>query len=149
MNSLEIQECLAKLPVRNVGVYAADKLPHRISPSTAIVVNTEPHNEDGEHWVAFYLNGKGVIEYFDSYGQPPYLPFYQGFLRRNARRYLYNEHRLQSDTSQVCGHYCLVYLYCRSHYGLKMMDFLQMFDDTLTSHNDALIKKLFTSMYRK
>lgn len=153
MNTIEIENYLSKLSVQNVGVYAADQLPHRISPSTAMVVNTDPHNEDGTHWVAFYLDGevesRGVIEFFDSYGQPPHLYFYQGFLRRNARRYLYNEHRLQSDNTQVCGHYCLVYLYLRIHYGLKIKDFVQLFDFSSTPHNDALIKRLFVKLYRK
>lgn len=148
MNSIELQRYLNKLPVQNVAVYAADQLPHRISPSTAIIVNTDPHNEHGTHWVAFYLED-GLIEYFDSYGQPPYLHFYQGFLRRNARRYLYNEHRLQGDNSLVCGQYCLVYLYYRTHHNIKMSDFVQIFDDSTTAatHNDVLIKKLFMQMY--
>ena len=148
MNTLDIEKYLSKLPVQNFGVYAADQLPHYISPSTAIIVNTDPHNENGTHWVAFYLNRNGgLIEFFDSYGQPPHLQFYQGLLRRNARRYLYNEHRLQSDNTLVCGHYCLVYLFCRTHYGMKMMDFVQLFDDSSTARNDALIRKLFTQMY--
>lgn len=154
MNTIEIEKYLSKLPVQNVGVYAADQLPHRISPSTAMIVNTDPHNEDGTHWVAFYLDGeeesRGIIEFFDSYGQPPHLYFYQEFLRRNARRYLYNEHRLQSDNTLVCGRYCLVYLYLRTHQdGMNMTDFVQLFDFSSTAHNDALIKRLFVKMYHK
>lgn len=154
MNSLQIEKYLSTLPVQNFGVYAADLIPTRISPSTALVVNTDPHNEGGVHWVAFYLNGGGQqIEYFDSFGLPPHLPFYQGFLRRNARRYLYNERRLQGADSSVCAQYCLTYLYCRTHFDMTMMDFVQLFDDddddTSTGHNDALIRRLFTHMYAK
>lgn len=153
MDTLQIEKCLSTLPVQNFGVYAADCLPHHISPSTALVVNTDPHNEGGTHWVAFYLDenfndGRGMIEYFDSYGQPPHLQFYQGFLRRNARRYLYNEHRLQSDTTRVCGQYCLVYLYFRTRHDLRMTDFVQLFGDGSTSDNDAAIKRLFRKIYK-
>ena len=156
MNTLQIEKYLSTLPVHNVGVHAADCLPHIISPSTALVVNTDPHNEGGTHWVAFYLDenyndGRGMIEYFDSYGQPPHLHYYQGFLRRNARRYLYNEHRLQSDNTQVCGQYCLVYLYLRTKFDLKMLEFVQLFGDTAssTTHNDALVERLFNFLYIK
>lgn len=153
MNTLQIEKHLSQLPVQNTGVYAADCLPHHISTSTALVVNTDPHNEEGEHWVAIYLDedfndGRGKIEYFDSYGQPPHLQFYQGFLRRNARSYLYNEYRLQSDHTQVCGQYCLVYLYYRTVYNLKMMDFVNMFgDSSSTEQNDSTIASLFRKIY--
>lgn len=153
MNTIQIEKYISALPVQNVGVYASDQLPYRISPSTAMIVNTDPHNEDGTHWVAFYLDGdeesSGIIEFFDSYGQPPHLYFYQGFLRRNARRYVYNEHRLQSDNTQVCGQYCLVYLYLRTHQEAGMEDFAQLFDFSSTAHNDALIKRLFENIYLK
>lgn len=150
MNTIQIQNYLSTLPVQNFGVYAADLLPRHISPSTAIIVNTDPHNEAGAHWVAFYLGDRNTIEYFDSYGQPPHSHFYQGFLRRNARRYLYNEHRLQDDNSQVCGYYCLVYLYYRSNTQLdmKMTDFVQLFGSS-TKQNDALIKKMFVNIFHK
>ena len=152
MNTLQIEKYLITLPVRNVGVYAADCLPHRISPYTALVVNTDPHNETGTHWVVFYLDenysdGRGMIEYFDSYGQPPHLHSYQGFLRRNARRYLYNEVCLQSLDSQVCGHYCLLYLYYRTVCDLRMKDFVQLFGDSSTTHNDAAVKRLFQKIF--
>lgn len=149
MNTVQIERHLSKLPVSNVGVYAADRIPQHISPSTAMIVNTDPHNEEGTHWVSFYLNRNGIIEYFDSYGQPPYLPTYQGFLKRNAKcRYIYNDHRLQSDDSSVCAHYCLVYLYLRTtHHNMKMMDFVHLFDNTSTAQNDAIIKKVFTQLY--
>lgn len=157
MDTVQILRYLSRLHnVQNVGVYAADCLPYRISPSTAIVVNTDPHNEDGTHWVAFYLDGeeegKGIIEYFDSFGQPPHFQFYQEFLRRNGRRYIYNDHRLQSDNSMVCGLYCLVYLYLRTHHhpplGVKMTDFVQLFDFSSTAHNDAMIERLFLHLYK-
>ena len=35
-----------------------------------IIFNTDPHTEDGEHWVALYMDlKKGKIYYFDSYGE--------------------------------------------------------------------------------
>ena len=35
-----------------------------------IIFNTDPHTEDGEHWVALYMDlVKGKLYYFDSYGE--------------------------------------------------------------------------------
>lgn len=54
------------------GVYPRDLIPHQLRPyEKAIVVNTDPHDRPGMHWVCLYLNTP-IIEYFDSYGLPPY-----------------------------------------------------------------------------
>ena len=37
---------------------------------TCCVINTSDVNEEGEHWVALHVTGKGHCEYFDSYGLP-------------------------------------------------------------------------------
>jgi hypothetical protein len=36
-----------------------------------LIVNTDPHNKPGSHWVAIYGDGDGHTEFFDSYGKPP------------------------------------------------------------------------------
>lgn len=125
MNTTTIEYYLKKLPrhkVKHWAVCAADTLPTTILPSTVLVVNTMPHTDGGEHWVVFYLPDPvtccthqlttPVIEYFDSYGRPPYVAEYQQFLRRQSRyRYIYNKYKLQGLHTTVCAHYCLTYLY--------------------------------------
>ena len=85
MNTREILLYLKRLHgIRHIGVYASDRMPSYILPSTAIVVNTDPHTERGEHWVAFYLDENAEhIEYFDSFGNPPHLDDFQRFLKRS------------------------------------------------------------------
>src|SRR5436190_570251 len=121
MNSLTIQKYLNQLPrdkIQTARVYASDLLPaSQILPSTAYVVNTMPHTHDGEHWVLIYLPpsadvGGGIIEFFDSFGRPPYLSEYQKFLRHNARRrYLFNKYRLYKYYFNICSffgfHFCV------------------------------------------
>lgn len=148
MNTKEIAQLLKRIPgIRNTGVYASDCLPLHISPSTAIVVNTDPHTRSGTHWVVFYLDEDGNrIEYFDSFGLPPHLPYYQQFLKRNARRYVYNEHRLQGYNSFVCAHYCLTFLYSRAN-GLTMNEFVNAFSFKNTTLNDGFIYSLYKSIF--
>ena len=151
MNTTQITNYLRSLQtaagLQHVGVYAADCLPtYKMPSSSAIVVNTDPHTEQGAHWVAFYLGPDGRrLEYFDSFGRPPHPDTYQSFLRRNKLPYVYNNSRLQGFNTSVCGHYCLGYLYCRS-LGLGMQDFVQLFDDS-TLVNDVLMYNLFELMY--
>lgn len=154
MDTITILKCLEQLPksgVSNVGVYASDRLPTRISPSTAIVVNTKPQTDSGEHWVAFYWDqNSNRIEFFDSFGRAPYPSDYQQFLRRNSRvPFVFNKYRLQGYSTSVCGHYCLSYLYFRVVYGISMNDFVHCFDVSQqhTSANDALVRQLFKTLY--
>ena len=56
------------------GVYARDRIPQRLRPyEKAMVINTDPHDKPGAHWVCVY-SVPPVVEYFDSYGMKPYFP---------------------------------------------------------------------------
>ena len=37
------------------GVYPIDRLPKATKFPAALIANTQPSNQDGEHWVSFYL----------------------------------------------------------------------------------------------
>ncbi|XP_036150790.1 uncharacterized protein LOC118648558, partial [Monomorium pharaonis] len=106
MNSLEILRALRQLNAKYVGVYPADRLPRVWTRSTAIVANTDNHNQPGEHWVAFYVDERGTGTYFDSYGLPPLDSRFLLRLRRNSAKYRWNTVPLQGLLSQTCGQYC-------------------------------------------
>ena len=150
MNSTQILSYLKKLPgIQHIGVYASDRMPNYIRPSTAIIVNTDPHTRSGTHWVAFYLDRNAEhVEYFDSFGSPPHLPDFQRFLKRIGRRYIYNRNRLQGFNSSVCGYYCLLYLLCKSH-GMTMNEFVNSFSFINFVHNDTSIYGLFRLMFKQ
>lgn len=145
MNSDEIYHYLKYLPVHSFGVYASDCLPVRIPPLTAIVVNTDPHTHQGTHWIAFFRDLNGRLEFFDSYGCPPTVYDHIRFIRRNSCCYFYNPITMQSIESSVCGLYCLSYLYFRSH-GFEMKDFTSLFNDNV-NRNDSLIVGIFKHLY--
>ena len=80
-----------------------------------IVFNTDPHTEDGEHWVCCFIDTvKEKIYYFDSYGDriPTRI---RKFVRTveeqsekigNKYEYKFNKKRHQYSMSE-CGMYCL------------------------------------------
>lgn len=156
MDTIQVRRYMNLLPrdrLHNREVYASDRLPTHMLPSTAIVVNTVPHTEGGEHWVVFYWDegdaSTNRVEYFDSLGRPPYQTDYQQFMRRNSNcRFVYNKYRLQGFDTTVCGHYCLTYLYCRVCYGISMNDFVNIFNGSVASaENDAFVVQLFDVLY--
>lgn len=146
MNSLQVEWCLKKLPVQNVGVFPSDCLPIKITPSTAFVVNTDPHTKTGTHWIAIYLDKHQRLEYFDSSGKPPTVPDHVNFIRRNCWQYHFNHNKLQGDFSPVCGHYCLTYLYFRLQ-GYSMQDYVSQFS-TNVNQNDFHVCNMFDYCYK-
>ena len=81
------------------GVYARNLIPHSLRPyEKAIVVNTDPHDQPGTHWVCLYVIPP-VVEYFDSYGMKAFLPDILNFIDRH-----------QALNTTVCCQYCVYYL---------------------------------------
>lgn len=120
--------CDADMKKKVIGVFASDQIPkyyHR--RPFGLIVNSDPHYLGGRHWLAFYVDERGVLEAFDSYGNFPdmYSPFLKDFMRRFTRKSV-NTKILQSVDTKVCGQYCLFYLMCRCR-GYSMTDFTNMF----------------------
>ena len=84
-----------------------------------IIFNTDPHTEDGEHWVAMYMDlNKGKLYYFDSYGEeiPGQIEKFadnvikqaNSMKRNNFKKYI-SKKRHQFSESE-CGMYCLYFI---------------------------------------
>ena len=124
------------------GVFPADRLPAKIqSYPRAFIVNTDPHDKPGTHWIAMYFPDKTTSEFFDSYGMPPsfYSPYFIEILGRYPSQKR-NQEDFQQMFSDVCGDYALMYVYRRAK-GDSMEDIA---DRTFTSSqrlNDRLVKE--------
>jgi hypothetical protein len=108
----------------SIGVFAANQLPSIYKKPAAFIANTDDQGKPGTHWVAFYIPQSGRIEFFDSYGLPPLVNGHLSFL--NGRLWSHNRRELQSLTSDVCGHYCLMFLACRMN-GHPLKSFQTLF----------------------
>lgn len=134
------------------GVYACDQLPkqHLHHPS-ALVINTDPADKPGQHWVAVFITADGDGEYFDSFGHGPSVPQIIHFLQKNTKRVIPNPRVLQSAFSTVCGQYTIFFLLHRCR-GLNMTKIIKLFSsDTLDNDfnvND-FVKKHFPSIKTK
>ena len=115
MNTLEIKRYLEKNEdTRNIflNVYAVDQLPKRKIEQERwlLVCNCCPANKRGEHWIAmFYENEE--LEFFDSFGLSPedYDGVTEFLLAQKPKDIIFNTIQLQSDESDACGHYCILY----------------------------------------
>jgi|UniRef100_A0A6C0BYT0 hypothetical protein len=80
-----------------------------------IIFNTDPHTEDGEHWVCCFIDAvKERVYYFDSYGDriPTRIRKFVRTVEKQSEKigdkyeYKFNKRRHQYSMSE-CGMYCL------------------------------------------
>ena len=102
--------CVLVKTISNVhvaGVFPKDEIPKNFpSYPACLVANTDVASDPGEHWVALYFPNAGLCEFFDSFGGPPSV--YD--ISIDVPKIQYSNVKLQSDTTTVCGHYCIYFL---------------------------------------
>lgn len=110
-----------------IGVFACDRLPFRIEGPATLIINTDPGDEPGEHWVAVHLLGAERADFFCPFGFPPLIPDIQRFLSRNGSRGLrYNQCTMQDATTTICGDFCICFVRCVAR-GICLPEFISQF----------------------
>ena len=108
MNSNQISSILGRVIGRNrfTGVFASDNLSAHISTFPAyLVVNTDPHNEPGQHWLAIIAHSGEKLEYFDPFGEDPTPTTTTNGIAEFIRRFknvLVNKNRIQANYEMSC-----------------------------------------------
>lgn len=101
-----------------------------------VVFNTDPHNKEGEHWIALYIDLQSInyckpaIYYFDSYGRKPprqvkefiHKVREQGQACHHPFKYYYNDFPYQKNGTQ-CGMYAIHFLNEMAR-GTSFLDYL-------------------------
>ena len=129
-------ECLVSRLVDNVrwlGVFARDELPDlncEIRP-WCLILNIDPKDQPGSHWLALFASLARSIELFDSFGISP------SMYSLDLLDPLHSSYSLQSPSTSVCGHYCIVYIYLLFHNYL-LYDIVDLLTDI--SNRDEWLK---------
>lgn len=144
MDSLQINKCM--LLNRNTsklfkGVYARNRIPRKISSKPCfLIINTDPAHKSGSHWIAMYIPKNGRAEYFDSYGNPPYLKIFINFMLRHSSGYKYSTQQLQNMFSSYCGMYCCEYILHRC-LGHSYQSFISKFTNSTIRNDEKIINE--------
>jgi hypothetical protein len=143
MDTLQIM-CALRNVKSFAGVFPSDLLPPIARAACTVIINADPHTENGSHWLAVRFLPKSFgAYYFDSYGMVPLVPAIREFLRRNCTVWHYNKRRLQGPTSNVCGKYCCLFaLYIDR--GYTPQQFVVLFD---AEKVDQQIERAFASEF--
>lgn len=127
------------------GVYAEDELLALLKRSfkrpTYMIINTDPRNKPGTHWLAISLDEDGDASFYDSFGFPPDYLFYPKsivtFLKKHAKRVSFHQRQLQATLSTVCGQHCIFFLANKSH-GKSYEDVLALYSSDQIK-NDSMV----------
>lgn len=103
-----------------LGVYPKDKLPTINNYPSCFILNTDPSNKPGEHWLAAFID-KNKNYFFDSYGNSPSY-FGLGSYFSQFKNLNWNKLKLQGD-SKNCGLYCILFLLYKTHNKLDQFYF--------------------------
>jgi Ulp1 family protease len=98
--------------------------------------------EEGSHWTCAFIKNNQV-NYFDSYGNEPKGKIEEFF--KEFPKFTRNKYPYQSIISDVCGQYCIVFLYYLSQ-GYSYEYFLKKL---YTSKNsDLFVKNIVNKMLK-
>ena len=131
------------IPINNV-LSRDQTVPHD-HKQTLFIYNLEPAYMNGSHWVSTYAKDN-VINYFDSFGLPPFEEMVNHAKKKNVTL-LHQNQQLQNLYSSVCGYFCLYFLN-EMNKGVDYFDLLQVFDKD-TIKNEKFIERYFRKLEKK
>ena len=126
------------IPINNV-LSRDESSPHN-HLQALFIYNLEPSYMSGSHWVATYVKN-GIINYFDSFGMPPFQEIVNHAKRKNLTL-LHQSDQIQNLMTTTCGYFCLYFLN-EMNKGRSYYDSLKVFNSHNTMENEKFIKNYF------
>ena len=121
MNTGMVNKLMVMIPSFQ-GTFPCDLLPET-KPNMSFIVNTETSMESGEHWVAVFITDDNFY-FFDSFGRSieQFEDPFKGYMHEASRYFnvLTSSQNLQHIFSDVCGLWCIYYLWSKFS-GYKFM----------------------------
>ena len=126
------------IPINNV-LSREESSPHN-HKQALFIYNLEPSYMSGSHWVATYVKN-GIINYFDSFGMPPFQEIVDHAKRTNMTL-VHQSDQIQNLLTTTCGYFCLYFLNEMSK-GRSYYDLLKVFNSHNTMENEKYIENYF------
>ena len=118
-----------------VGTHPACIYPRTTKVFYSFISNTQTHEQSGEHWNAWIVNGDTVI-FFDSFGRDPrsnVFPEYYKYFINMFHDIYWVKTRVQHRSSVMCGYFCIHFIHLLSA-GFGVSDFLCEYSYDLTKN---------------
>ena len=92
------------------GVFAKNNLPPGRHPNRMFILNTDTANLPGRHWIAVFIRDNiGYV--FDPLGMVPPPLRLINWMNERYLQWSYNKRQVQPIDSNMCGVYCMYFLY--------------------------------------
>ena len=143
LTTIQLNNVLMNNPVTKkyyIGTFPGCVIPAVKSKKYSFITNTDLHDQRGEHWNAWMVQGQKVL-FFDSFGRDPSDSTFPGIYKEllNGFKVLnYTKTRVQNFTSSTCGYYCIHFIYLLS-LGLDFKFFLNEYTDDFRKNDIAVI----------
>ena len=143
LTTIQLNDVLMNNPVTKkhyIGTFPGCVIPAVKSKKYSFITNTDLHDQRGEHWNAWMVQGQKVL-FFDSFGRDPSDSTFPGIYKEllNGFKILnYTKTRVQNFTSSTCGYYCIHFIYLLS-LGLDFEFFLNEYTDDFMKNDIAVI----------
>ena len=143
MNNFDLLKWCEYLNIPIKDVLSRDEtIPHN-HMQTLFIYNLEPSYMGGSHWVTTYVKN-GIINYFDSFGMPPFQELVNHAKKKNLTL-LHQSDQIQNLLTTTCGYFCLYFLNEMSK-GRSYYDLLKVFNIHDTIKNEKFIENYFKNM---
>ena len=129
------------IPIKDV-LSRDETVPHN-HMQALFIYNLEPSYMGGSHWVATYVKN-GIINYFDSFGMPPFQEIVNHAKTKNMTL-LHQSDQIQNLFTTTCGYFCLYFLNEMSK-GRSYYDLLKVLNIQNTMKNEKYIENYFKNM---
>src|SRR5438552_16665749 len=111
LTTIDLNNALGNDPAF-LGTWAINQMPKPplLIGKVKMVVNLQPNNLPGSHWVAIFRRDSGFGYYFDSFGSIPPLAI-QRWMHNNCNTWTWNRQTIQPSNNDVlCGYLCIEFL---------------------------------------
>ena len=129
------------IPINDV-LSRDENVPHN-HKQALFIYNLEPAYMSGSHWVATYVKDN-VINYFDSFGMPPFQEMVNNAKKKNLTL-LHQNNQIQNIQTTTCGYFCLYFLN-EMNKGKSYYDLLKVFNTNDTMKNETFIEHYFRNI---
>ena len=129
------------IPINDV-LSRDEKVPHN-HKQALFIYNLEPSYMSGSHWVTTYVKDN-IINYFDSFGMPPFQELVNHAKRKNLTL-LHQNNQIQNIKTTTCGYFCLYFLN-EMNKGNSYFDLLKVFNIHDTIKNERFIMNYFKNI---
>jgi len=133
------------------GVFSSNTLPTHPPAQFRCVVNYDPSDKAGSHWLGIILRANGTGEFFDSYGveadgdglflHSKFHTHFKSYMSKHAaKNWFFNQWDLQSMHTATCGQYAL--WFCHAGGGPDSAPAYWQWASVDTDRNDEIIHEL-------